>query len=77
MREHEIENQLIQKLIDLKYVYRDDIHDRAALEKNFREKFQDLNRVSLSDSEFTRLLESIITPDVFTAARTLRERNSF
>jgi type I restriction enzyme, R subunit len=77
MKETQIEQDLISKLSDLKYVYRDDIRDRAALEKNFREKFQELNRVSLTDGEFTRLLENIITPDVFTAARTLRERNSF
>ena len=77
MKENQIEQDLISKLSDLKYVYRDDIRDRAALERNFREKFQELNRVSLTDGEFTRLLESIITPDVFTAARTLRERNSF
>ena len=54
-----------------------DIRDRAALERNFREKFEALNRVNLSDAEFKRLLEDIVTPDVFTAARTLRERNAF
>lgn len=47
------------------------------MEKNFREKFAVLNRVNLTDTEFQRLLEQIITPDVFTAARTLREYNSF
>ena len=35
------------------------------------------SRVHLTDSEFSRLLEMIVTPDVFAAARTLRERNSF
>ncbi|TAE34246.1 MAG: type I restriction endonuclease subunit R [Alphaproteobacteria bacterium] len=77
MKENQIEQDLIDKLSDLKYIYRDDIRDRAALERNFREKFQELNRVSLMDGEFTRLLESIITPDVFTAARILRERGGF
>ncbi len=77
MKEHQIEQDLINKLSDLKYVYRPDINDRAALEKNFREKFEELNRVHLTDEEFDRLLVHIITPDVFTAARTLRERNSF
>ncbi len=77
MNERAIENDLIAKLEDLKYTYRRDIRDRAALERNFREKFQDLNRVKLTDSEFARLMEQIITPDVFIAARTLRERNSF
>jgi hypothetical protein len=51
--------------------------DRAALERNFREKFEALNRVNLSDAEFKRLLDDIVTADVFTAARTLRELNAF
>ncbi|HIF0226175.1 TPA: type I restriction endonuclease subunit R [Legionella anisa] len=77
MKEQQIENDLINKLIDQKYSYREDICDRASLEKNFREKFEELNRVHLSDNEFSRFLESIITPDVYGAARMLRERNSF
>lgn len=77
MTEHEIEQALIEKLTDLKYTYRPDIRDRAELEQNFREKFQTLNHVTLTDSEFSRLLETIITPDVFAAARHLREKNSF
>jgi len=72
-----IERDLIAKLEDLKYTYRADIRDRAALEKNFRERFEALNRVHLNDAEFDRLLEEIITPNVFVAAKTLRERNSF
>jgi type I site-specific deoxyribonuclease, hsdR family len=75
--ENQIEQDLISKLEDLKYTYRPDIRDRAALEQNFREHFERLNCVQLTDSEFARLLESIITPDVFTAAKRLRERNSF
>ena len=75
--EHQLEDELIQKLIDLKYEYRGDLRDRAALEKNFRDKFQALNHVQLTDAEFQRLLDEIVTPDVFNAARTLRERNSF
>ena len=77
VKEEQIEYGFIGKLQSLKYTYRDDIRDRAALERNFREKFEALNRVNLSDAEFKRLLEDIVTPDVFTAARTLRERNSF
>ena len=77
MREHKIEQDLIGKLEDLKYTYRPDIRDRSTLEQNFREKFGALNRVHLSDSEFSRLMEQLVTPDVFMAARTLRERNSF
>jgi len=75
--EGQIENQLIEKLKSLKYEYREDIRDRDGLVQNFRLKFQALNRVNLTDAEFDRLLEEIITPDVFAAAKTLRERNSF
>jgi type I restriction enzyme R subunit len=72
-----IEDTFVEKLRSLKYTHRPDIRDRAGLEQNFREKFESLNRVNLTDEEMKRLLEEIITPDVFTAARTLRERNSF
>ena len=77
MTEQEIEQSLIDKLVELKYTYRPDIRDRAALEANFRQHFEVLNRVHLTDAEFTRLLDSIITPDVFAAAKHLREKNSF
>ncbi|WP_029476708.1 type I restriction endonuclease subunit R [Deinococcus frigens] len=76
MKEQEIERLLTKKLSDLKYTYRPDIRDRAALEGNFRTHFEALNRVNLSGSEFTRLLEQIVTPDVFAAAQTLRERST-
>ena len=75
--ENKSEQSLIDKLKDLKYKYREDIRDRDALEKNFREKFEALNRVHLTDAEFARLLDLIVSPDVFAAARHLRERNSF
>jgi type I restriction enzyme, R subunit len=75
--ERNLEGELISKLQELKYSYREDIRDRATLEANFREKFQQLNRVKLTDEEFARLLEEIVTPDVFTAAQALRTRNSF
>lgn len=75
--ERQLEEKFIEKLRVLKYEYRSDIRDRATLERNFRAKFEALNRVKLSEGEFSRLLEEIISPDVFTAARTLRERNSF
>jgi len=77
LNEAGIEDLFIQKLRDLKYTDRPDIHDRASLEKNFREKFEALNRVRLTDAEFARLLEEIVTPDVFTAAKTLRQINAF
>lgn len=77
MSEQKIEQGFIDKLVELKYTYRDDITNRASLERNFREKFEALNRVNLTDGEFARLLDEIVTPDVFTAARILRERNAF
>lgn len=49
-KETQIEEALIAKLSDLKYTYRSDIRDRAALERNFREKLQALNRVNLNDA---------------------------
>ncbi len=75
--EKQIEQAFIKKLEDLKYIYREDIRDKAALEANFKEHFERLNRVKLSDSEFVRLRESIITTDVFSAAKILREINTF
>ncbi|WP_145318431.1 type I restriction endonuclease subunit R [Pseudomonas sp. SJZ080] len=77
MSEQKIEQGFIDKLVELKYTYRSDITDRTSLEQNFREKFEALNRVRLTDAEFARLLDEIVTPDVFAAARTLRERNAF
>ncbi len=75
--ESRIEQELIDKLKSLKYEHRTDIRDRAALEENFRQKFQELNHVKLTDGEFKRLLDEIVTADVFTAAHTLRNRNDF
>lgn len=75
--EKQIEESLINKLEELKYIYREDIRDKAKLEANFKEHFERLNRVKLSASEFARLRDSIITADVFTAAKTLREINTF
>jgi len=72
-----MEDAFLRRLESLKYVHRPDIRDRAALESNFRQKFEELNRVRLTDAEFSRLLDEIVTPDVFTASKTLREINSF
>jgi type I restriction enzyme R subunit len=77
VNEQDIEMDLLEKLRSLKYTDRPDIRDRATLERNFREKFEALNRVRLTDGEFQRLLYELITPDVFTAARLLREKNDF
>ena len=76
-KEYQIEGNLIEQLKGLKYIYRPDILDRKTLEQNFKVKFEALNRVRLSDSEFLRLREEIITPDVFVASKLLRERQYF
>lgn len=75
--ESQIEKDLIRKLEELKYAYRPDIRDRELLEKNFRQKFEALNRVNLTDAEFARLRDEIVTPDVYQAAKKLRETNYF
>jgi type I restriction enzyme R subunit len=75
--ESQIEYGFVGKLQDLKYTYREDIHDRASLERNFRQKFEALNRVNLSDTEFTRLRDEVINADVFTASKILRQKNTF
>lgn len=50
-KEQQIEQDFIRCLKDLKYTYRPDIHDREALERNFREKFEALNRVRFTDTD--------------------------
>jgi len=69
--EARIEKDFIATLSYLKYSYRADIRDRADLEENFREKFEELNRVTLSEGEFQRFLAEIVSPDVFAAAQTM------
>lgn len=76
-KEAQIEDFFLKKLEELKYIYRKDIRDRNTLEKNFRKKFETLNRVQLTDNEFERLKADIINPDVFTASKLLRTRNYF
>lgn len=75
--ERQAKEELFGKLYDLKYEYRAEICDRALPEGNFRKKFQALNYVRLTDGEFQRLLDEIVTSDVFTAADMLCNRNSF
>lgn len=77
INEPQIEGNFISKLEDLKYTYRPDIRDKASLEKNFREKFQALNKVNLTDTEYLRLRDEIIDSDVFAASKKLREINTF
>jgi type I restriction enzyme R subunit len=77
LNEQALETGFIGTLQGLKYEYRPDITNRATLEQNFRAKFEALNRVRLTDAEFARLLDEIITADVFTASKTLRQINAF
>lgn len=78
MKEITIEKELINILTDrLKYTFRPDITDRKTLEKNFREKFNTLNKVNLSDKEFEQLKMDIISSDVFIASKKLREKQYF
>ena len=77
MKEQQIEQTLIRKLSDLKWTHRSDINDRMSLEQNFREKFETLNKVNLTDSEFDQLMKQIITSDVYSASQTLRQKNTF
>src|SRR5690625_6005310 len=76
-KESQIEQNLIDQLKELKYIHRPDIVDRKTLEQNFKTKFEELNRVHLTNNEFLRLREEIINPDVFVASRKLRERQYF
>ncbi|PKP02921.1 MAG: DEAD/DEAH box helicase [Bacteroidetes bacterium HGW-Bacteroidetes-6] len=77
VKEYHIEEKLINQLTELKYNYRPDIVDRKTLEQNFKAKFEELNRVHLTDNEFLRLKEEIINSDVFVASKKLRERQYF
>lgn len=77
IKEIEIEKKLIKQLSQLKYNYRPDIVDRKTLEENFKAKFEELNRVHLTESEFSRLREEIINSDVFTTSKMLREKQYF
>jgi len=70
-KESQIEQDFINKLVDLKYDYRPDIRDKTALAENFRQKFEKLHRVSLTDAEFARLRDEITT------AHALREKGKF
>jgi len=77
VKEADVEYGFVGKLQDLKYTYRKDIRDRNALELNFRQKFEALNRVKLTDTEFDKLLTEIINPDVFKTSNRLRKKSTF
>jgi len=76
-KESQIEQNLIEQLKGLKYIHRSDIIDRKTMEQNFKTKFEELNRVHLTDNEFLRIREEIINSDVFAASKLLREKQYF
>lgn len=53
LKEQDIEVEFIEKLSSLKYTCRPDIRDRASLEKNFRQKFETLNRAQGEGGQFS------------------------
>jgi len=59
VKEEQIEFGFIGKLQDLKYEYRSDIRDRAALELNFRQKFDALSAVEVDLQEVHQQLVNI------------------
>ena len=73
-KESQIEQHFIRHLEGLGYKYCKDIKDRASLEANFRNKFEALNNVRLTDGEFKRLMENIVSSDVYKASKTLRDK---
>lgn len=76
--ETRIEKEFIEQLVtELKYTYREDIRDKEKLELNFREKFEELNYVHLTDTEFNRLKDEIISDDVYQISKHLRSKNTF
>jgi len=77
VKEADVEYGFVGKLQDLKYTYRKDIRSKDALELNFRQKFEALNRVKLTDTEFDKLLTEIINPDVFKTSNRLRKKSTF
>lgn len=77
MKENHLEKQLIEQLQELKYIYREDIRTQQSLENNFRKKFEELNKVNLSDAEFSKLLSEIVNSDTFKSAKLLRSPATF
>ena len=73
-KESQIEQHFIRHLEGLGYKYCKDIKDQTSLEANFRNKFEALNNVRLTDGEFERLMGNIVSSDVYKASKTLRDK---
>ncbi|MGY0398673.1 MAG: hypothetical protein ACWIPH_01770 [Ostreibacterium sp.] len=76
LKEYQIEKEFIEKLESLKYTYGQDIGNCVALKQNFREKFETLNKVNLTDSEFARLHNKIVNADEPTILRRIKPKIS-
>ena len=73
-KESQIEQHFIRHLEGLGYKYCKDIKNQTSLEENFRNKFEALNNVRLTDGEFERLMGNIVSSDVYKASKTLRDK---
>jgi type I restriction enzyme R subunit len=69
-----LEYSFIGDLQRLKYTCRSDVRGKAALERNFYEKYETLNRVRFSNAEFSLLCDEVANSDVFVATETLCAR---
>lgn len=69
--EQVLENNLIEQLKDMKYE-RVIIHDEKELLANLKTKLENHNKITLTDSEFTKILNHLNHGNVFDRAKTLR-----
>ena len=68
-------NNFIEWLKSAGYIYRDKIKNIADIERNFREKFEQLNYVTLTDNEFSKIKTAIISSDTFECSQNLRQKH--
>ena len=71
--ELQLEENLVERLTRLGYE-RVTIPDTAALEQNLKRQLEKLNKITLSEPEFKRVLNHLDRGNVFERAKTLRDR---
>ena len=71
--EQTLENNLVAQLSDMKYD-RVTLNDEAALISNLRQQLQKHNGITLSDSEFAKVLNHLSKGSIFERAQTLRDK---
>ena len=71
--ELQLEENLVERLTRLGYE-RVSIPDTAALEQNLKRQLEKLNKITLSEPEFKRVLNHLDRGSVFERAKTLRDR---